>query len=539
MMRIISIIILLHGIIFSAKSQIENQMISGVTTFIASNSVYVRFDNTSFLSIGDTIYLNARGVLQPCLTVEQKSTTSCVCNIIGECKVNKNDKVSFKIKTLINTTTEIKKDEEDVISIVPDSLVNIDDPAEKNLYEEKIKGRFSVATNSHQSSQENNDRHRIQLRSSLKIHHINNSKFSLESYFNYRKNILERDVDSDYRTSYFNVYNLALSYDIDSTTNISVGRKINRKISSLGPIDGFQIDKYFGSFFTGGVIGFKPDIRVFELNTRLLEYGGYFGYQVNNKHVYSETTIGILEQRNNADIDRRYAYLQHSSTIAKKLNLFSSIQMDLYKNVNGIRSTALRLTSLYISLRYRVSRKLSMMVSYDTRKRIIYYETLRTEVERLLADDEARQGIRSRINIRPIKYINLGIAYSKRFQNDSQNKSNNINGYLSISKLPIVQGRFTIRYNINTSNTLESNILSIRHSRTLIKRRLNAVFYYRLVNYKYLSTTLVKAQKYFGTNLSYRISKSLRFSVLGELSTSKDKQNIRINTKLIKRLYSK
>jgi hypothetical protein len=182
---------------------------------------------------------------------------------------------------------------------------------------------------------------------------------------------------------------------------------------------------------------------------------------------------------------------------------------------------------------------LSFFVSYDSRRRIIYYETLRTEIERLLADDEARQGIRSRVNIRPFKYTSIGLSYAKRFQASNQNKSDNINGYFNYSKLPGIGGRISVNYNLNQSNYNESNVLSIRHSRSLIKRKLQGDFYFRMSKNNYIGSENTTEYNYYGASFSYRLSKSLRFSLLSELSTTKERRNIRLNTKLIKRFDKK
>ena len=515
----------------------------GTVTYKASQNIYVRFSNTDIIGVGDTLYSNKAGILSPCMIVSKKSSSSCICQKIQDCKIDVEDIVVFQKKKLQ------KQIEETIINDGPEIGEQGDDPIErskkensqssKSIFKQKVRARVSAATYSNLSNEENDDRHRTMLRFSINADHINDSKLSLETYVNYRKNFIEGDLPADYQTSFINVYNLAVTYDIDSTMSISLGRKINRKISSIGPIDGLQVDKYFKNFYVGGVVGFKPDISGFEFNSELYEFGGYIGHYKSNKSIYTMTTFGVLEQHNGGPVDRRYAYLQHSSTLWRKLSFFTSAEVDIYDKINGVISNNPRLTNLYLSARYRVNRRLSFSLSYDARKRIIYYETLRTEVERLLADDEQRQGIRGRINFKPFKYINTSVSYSKRFQSDNQNKSDNINATLSHSKVPIISGRFSFNINMNESNYLTSKIMSFRYSRSLIKRKLQGGFYYRIVKYDYGSSDFTSSQNYYGTNLSFRLTKSLRLSILGELSMRDTNQRIRINTKLIKRFKSK
>jgi hypothetical protein len=227
------------------------------------------------------------------------------------------------------------------------------------------------------------------------------------------------------------------------------------------------------------------------------------------------------------------------------LNLFASAELDLYNQLDGESLSGARLTNFFLSTRYRFSRKVDVNLSYDSRKRIMFFETFRTDIERLLEDDEARQGLRTRLNVRPAKYTSLGLSYSKRFQSSNQNSSDNINGYITYTKLPTVGGRITLNYNRNESNYLLSNIISIRHSRDLIARKLSGDFYYRLVDYNYIyagasDRTETKTQQYYvGANLMYRLSPSLTFSILGEYAVRESEENSRINARIIKRFDSK
>jgi hypothetical protein len=92
---------------------------------------------------------------------------------------------------------------------------------------------------------------------------------------------------------------------------------------------------------------------------------------------------------------------------------------------------------------------------------------------------------------------------------------------------------------MNTSKYLESNILSLRYSRNLIKNKLNADFYYRNADFNYFNSYIGNnKQNYYGANLSYNINRKLMFSLSGEYSSSSLENNSRIYVKLVKRFYS-
>ncbi len=510
---------------------VNGQNNSGKVSFITSQNVYVKFDNTERINIGDTLQI--AGTKTPCLVVNNKSSSSCVCVLIGNCELKINDNVSYhssalqKVKQIEKATTS--QDEN-----LSENLPENDQQKKDSLkYKEDISGRISVSNYSN-ISDIRDDRHRVMSRFSLDADHIHNSAFSFETYLNFRHNLVPGEaVKLDKKD--FKVYNLALKYNVTPSLLVIVGRKINPKFSSLGAIDGLQVEKSFGGNYIGVISGFRPDIYDFTFNPNLFQYGAYMGRTTVSKNFYSQTTLGITEQQNKGLVDRRYAYFQHASTIMKKLNIFSSMELDVYNKVSDTLGSDFRLTNLYLSARYRFTRKFDVSLSYDNRKSIIYYETFQTEIERLLNDDIARQGVRIRANVRPIKYVITGLSYSRRFQSDNQNKSENIYGFMSLSKIPKIGGRLSVNYNINSSNYLESNALSIRHSRVLINKKLDADFYYRRVDYVYLNREKKFKQDYYGVNLSYNITRKLMFSLSGELSNYNQEKNYNIYVKVVNR----
>ncbi len=386
---------------------------SGTVTFVTSNNIYVKFDDTDSIAIGDELFFNG----SPCLQVTQKSSSSVVCTIINSCVIEKDANITHTSTVSTDSPTEVIEDNVD--ETIPAEVVQPQEPIieRESLYHEKVRGRISVASYNN-SSNLREDRHRLLSRFSLNADHISDGKFSIESYIAYR-NELATPENFNGRTSIFNIYNLNGTFDATPSLSISLGRKINSKASTFGANDGLQVEKYFGNFYLGGVGGFRPDFEDYGFNSDLLQYGGYIGIESDTKDFYSTTTLGAMEQTNVGNTDRRYLFFQHSSTISSNLNLFSSMEMDIFGNAGN----ETRLTNLYLSARYRFSRAANVMISYDSRKRIVYYETFQNDIERILAEDLARQGIRVRLNVRPVKVIWAGVSYSSRFQNNDQNKS--------------------------------------------------------------------------------------------------------------------
>ena len=539
--KIISFFFLLHGVVLGYSQQPrDTSSVEGEVTFITSSNVYIRFGNTEYISLGDTLFKGSVS-RTPCLKIIQKSSTSVVGTKIQDCDLKVGGSIFVHIPESSTTTDSLLESEQietsDSQSDPKVAIVNQEEDRQPPGYKQSVRARISGATYSSLDSLR--DRHRMMLRFSLAALNINNSKLSFETFANYRKNFIGSNEEYSRQTSFFRVYNMALKYEVTPQTTVILGRKINNRASSLGALDGLQVEQNMANLFAGVIVGFRPDIIEFDFNPKLFQYGIYGGFKSTSDKFYSETTLGFLEHRNSGGVDRRYGYLQHSSNINRNIDFFSSMEIDLFSGSNSSLNGNLRITSLYTSLRYRFSRNLSMMMSYDTRKRIIFYETFRTEVEDLLADDIARQGLRFRVNFRPVRLLNLGLGYSLRFQSNQQNEARNLNGFINFSRIPRIGGSMSVNFNLNRSNYLQSRIYSFRHNRHLFDGKVNVSAYYRLVNYNYFNREIISNQSYYGASLSIRLPRKMSFSLLGEVSSREGRNSYRINTRIIKRFYAK
>ena len=89
-----------------------------------------------------------------------------------------------------------------------------------------------------------------------------------------------------------------------------------------------------------------------------------------------------------------------------------------------------RISNLYLSLRYRVMQKLSLSVSYSARKNIVYYESYKSFLDKML-ESETLQGYSFHLNYSPVSSLSFGLTAGYRFQNQDARDSRNLHGYVS------------------------------------------------------------------------------------------------------------
>ncbi|MBK9017712.1 MAG: hypothetical protein IPM82_28740 [Saprospiraceae bacterium] len=301
----------------------------------------------------------------------------------------------------------------------------------------------------------------------LQGNNLGNSRFSTDNYITFRHTVGEWQAVKDNFSDALKIYSLAVRYDLDKNSSISLGRKINPRISSMGVIDGLQVEKGLGNFMVGAIAGSRPNYTDYGFDLNLLQAGAYVGYNTSRDFKQSQSTLAFIEQHNGSKTDRRFVYLQHSNSLVKDFNFFGSMEVDLYENLNGQAKSTLSLTNMYLSLRYKLSKQLSLTTSYDNRKNIIYYESYKSYIDQLV-DDETRQGLRFNINYRPLKFVTWGANASWRFQKSDMNLSKNLNSYLNFSRVPWIGASASITANFLQTNYLDSKMFGIRLTKEII-----------------------------------------------------------------------
>lgn len=522
------------------SGQNADTMERGEVTFVSSQHIYVKFTSTKHIERGDTLLFSVEGKFIPGVVVKDKSSTSAVCTPVAKLQIVKGSLLWHPKKALEEVVPPKKSKEPKVVS-VPDTLISATPPLvvipaleEKEVepaVRQKVKGRLSAASYSNLQGAE--QQHRMRYAFVFQGGNIGKSKFSVDNYITFRHTVGEWTSVKENFNDALKVYSLFVNYDMNKTTRLSLGRKINHRISSMGAIDGLQAEKRFGKFLAGAIVGTRPDYIDYRFNTQLFQVGAYAGITAPKRQ--AETTFAFIEQRNQGNTDRRFAYFQHSSNLLKDVSLFSSFEVDLYQNINNVISNTPSLTNLLVNLRYRASKKLQMNVGYDNRKNIIFYESYKNYIDQLI-DNETRQGVRAGISYRLAKRITWGGNGSWRFQKSNSNVSNNINSYLNFSRIPGIYANISLSVNFLETGYLKSQIYGIRMDKELIQGKLFGQLYYRQVNYVFTTYENKQHQEIFGMDYTWNLSRKLALHLYYEGTFDKQNQTFnRLNFKLIQR----
>lgn len=470
----------------------NNSTKEGTVSYLSSQMVYVKFDNTDFIEISDTLYIKKNKSFLPKLIVKFKSSVSTSCEKIDNSEIKVGDKIfAFINKTsnkilaiqdsIITDTANIKFAVDENQEIIRSDLVSNDKPLNGNTFN----GRYNIQSYSNLSNYKSDNDYQS-WHHSLRIDYekIAYSDFSFYTYsiFNYKTTEW-----SDVTQNYFNalrVYDLHFKYDFNSKNQIWLGRFLNPRISNISTVDGLLFESDLNLFSVGLIAGSRPDWKDFTLNPKLIEYGAYIFRSDSFTFGYMENTISFFQQTNNSKIDRRYLYLQHSNNAIRNFNFFASSEIDLYKKEAGTEKNQFSFTSVFLSASYYPVREISFNLSYDARKNVIYYETFKSLTDSII-ENETRQGFRVRTNFRPFKYFGVSVFAGYRFRKSDIKPSRNFGGTIYYSFMPFIESGINFSYNKLISNYVDGDVYAAYLTKTIYDLNSDLSIGFRKTKYKF------------------------------------------------------
>lgn len=517
------------------NGQTVKERISGKVSFISSQNIYVKFRSTAGISAGDTLYISSDEKLEPVLKVINLSSVSCLCTPLSEIVLPADHLIIAMIKTVNSHPVEKEAVNDKKENPLPEILADTLKPVlAVTKQKQKISGSISVVSYSDFSNTDNANSQRFRYTLSLIAPEISNSKISFESYVSFR----HKSGDwAEVKSNLFNalkIYNLAIRYNLNKSTIILFGRKINPKISSIGAIDGIQVEKSFKGLSFGALAGTRPDYTNYSIDLNLFQLGGYLAFYSKRGATFTESSVAFMQQMNKSLTDRRFLYFQHSNNLIKNIYFLSSFEIDLYKLENNLPKSTFDLTGAYISLRYNITKRFTFSGSYDARKNVMYYETYKTFNDRIL-ENEIRQGFRLNANWRSQKNIMFGFQSGYRFIKSDPHPSKNIYGYFTHSSIPGLNISATLSGTLLESAWMNGKIAGLNISRTFSGGKVQTGFGYHFVDYKLPESNPDILQHTVEANLYWQLIKTTTFSANYEVTFEQKDTYNRIYLQIRKR----
>jgi hypothetical protein len=501
-------------LLFLAEALASGQgPVEGKISYITSQHVYVRFSSTEGLVDGDTLYMQESQGEVPVLMILSHSSTSCVCEPLGDREFKLSEQVIGRPKNLkpeeLVAAEEVPPNQGPVLTT---DTTTVESDQTGTGRKQEIYGRFTVSSYTYLKNKQSDGRERLRYTFSMNARNIGGSGLTVETYTTFSHTLNQWD---EIKANVFNglkIYNLSASYAFSESMILTAGRRINPKLSSVGAIDGLQFEKKFGSLSAGVIAGFRPDYQDFSINTGLFQYGVYLTHDFKGAAGRMQNTLAYIEQMNQGQTDRRFVYFQHSNSLVSNLWLFGSVEADLYQQVEGTKQTVFNLYNTYVNIRYRVVRPLTLSLSYSARNNLIYYETYKDFLDRLL-DEKTLQGWRFRVNYRPIPYLYMGAHAAYRYRKDDPMPTKNAHVYATYARIPGIGASGTATFTWMQSAYLDGMIYGLGIDKEFLRGKLHAELEYHYVDHTYRSAEMTIAQHVGEAGLSWAVYRKLYLTV--------------------------
>ncbi len=445
--EIFLLIILFFGAALAQESNTVRK--SGTVSFVTPQNIYVKFENTEGISAGDTLYFQIRNKVLPAMIVKFISSISVAGQKITDINIKVGDRLFTTIKNSKSEVAQISKagTEKDTNLVNDHSKIVKADKFNIPEYRSNFYGSISANSFSNYANYVNSvGIQRWNYTLNLNARNIGGGPFYFTNYMNL--NYMSSEW-TDVKANVFNnlrVYDFSLGYKVHGF-NAWIGRHTNYNISSLGPVDGIELEKSFlNNFAVGGVIGSRPDFYNMGINGKLFEYGGYLTRKDSANNGVMQNTVALFQQTNSGMTDRRYLYFQHTNTIIPNVYLFASTEVDLYKEQNNVPQNTFSLTSLFVNTQYSPVNFLSINLSYDARKNVVYYQTFKSFLDSLFTN-EMRQGVQGGFFIRPGGGLFFNISGGYSYQKGDVKPARNLNFAVTEAELPFIDISATVNYN--------------------------------------------------------------------------------------------
>jgi hypothetical protein len=495
------------------------EMAEGKISYISSQNIYVRFESTSGICVGDTLFLAEAGRIVPLIIVKNLSSTSCMGIPFPGQTLHLSDPVKAvrRPQPENNRLAEKKPIQEKVSEESVDTAGTGTKSSTVKLREQEIKGSISIASYSQFSNTNTPSAQRFRYQIALNVTHIGGSRFSAESQISFRHRIGEWELIRNNVFYGLKIYNLCLRYDLSPKTVITFGRRINPLISNMGAVDGLQADFTFRNFSAGLLAGSRPSFKDYSPDLTLMQFGGYFAHRYKNKSGIMQSSIALVEQTNAMKTDRRFLYFQHTNSLIRQINFFSSFELDLYQKINNKSTQNPTLSGLFVSIRYAPVKRLSLFATYDARKNIIYYESYKNFISTLI-DTALRQGASLQINYRPYPFLYTGIKGGMRFQRKDPSPSDNLYGFVTYSGMSQLNFSTTLSSTLIETSYLHGMIYAINSSISPIPGKCFLGIGYQYLDYKISESGLPQYQQLASMNLNWRFTRKTSLSVNYEIA---------------------
>ena len=424
-------------------------------TLVAEETVYFNAGTSMGVNVGDSLPVVADGDTTAFIVVTHTATHSAAAKILAQATaVTAGDMIALR---------PYKPPAADIAESTPTSSP----PKKRSIRQRpsdsnRLKGSISVQNQwHHDMSGSNRDWYRPSLRTRLTVANLGGTGLTLQlrhrTRMYYRSEPVLIGQDNEEWTHH--VYELSIGQeDREGTLEWGAGRITAPYVRGVGMIDGgYMAWKVHPNYRIGFAAGASPDYQTTDLDFDRRKVGLFAAYESGS---YKTKRLGISVALTTAyegsTVSRDFLYLQGTFSKAGRLSLYQSVEVDLNRSWRHDR-TGERFTfaNYYATANVNISKAISVFLSYDARKNLLYYEN--RDLPDSLFDDNVHKGFKAGLNVRISDRVSTRSHVGVRYREEPLD--NNLLGFFSLrlnrfpakrhsvtAQLSVVETQFTTGY---------------------------------------------------------------------------------------------
>ncbi len=484
---------------------------SGSIIYITPLNIYVSFNDTKGIKAGDTLFIERLGIATPAITVKYESSSSVAGPVIGKPSLRVGERVfAMVIQTARpSRQTPVAGHEVDTLlakESTQSTPITVTTTTDSTTVIPGVYGAFTANSLSNFSNYPGaSGIERWNYNFSLNADRIYGSRFSFSNYMylSYLGTQWKQVMASPF--TQLRVYNMALSFKTRDV-KLWAGRYVNNDISGVGPIDGLQAEERFGNLTAGEIAGSRPGFYSLGYRPNLIQFGGFISDSDTMGAGLLRNTLCVLQENDGSNTDRRFIYFQHTSNPITNVDIYASGEIDIFKLHDGRPMNDFSLTNLYFSAAYFPLNLISLNLSYDAQRNVIYYQSFGPTIDSLLeSENQLRNDLRFETDLRPFTntFIAFGGGYS--FQQGDISPTRDANISLTESGIPLLEISTTLSYSRIISDYLDGTVFGVTVSKYIPINSTDITVEYSKLNYAFDNGALTMIQTQPSAQITTRL----------------------------------
>jgi hypothetical protein len=251
---------------------------------------------------------------------------------------------------------------------------------------------------------------------------------------------------------------------------VGFGRVLNPFIRGLGYLGGYATVGVGRHYRVGVAGGLDPRIEDSSLQPDQQKYGVFVAYETGTYDTRRfASTLAFSGSYNGGVIDREFGYVQYTFSVARRLSLYHSMEIDFNRGWRrDAADAAVSFSNSYATAHATVTDYLSVDASYDARRNVRDYQV--HDSPDSLFDDALSTGYSGGVSLDLPRHIRLRARAGVRSREDTDTRNRHASASLTAAHFPLRGHSLSARISVSDTPFVTGYRPSLSYRFPLLRR---------------------------------------------------------------------